>query len=489
MYSTRPDSPESRPLDLPDALLLAVSKTGEVAGCLGQVSHVVPGDHDCTLARVALGGGAPRPVLEHVRGADFSPDGRELAVIRRLEGQDALEYPPARVVAEGEGLSHVRVSPSGEWLAFITSSLTPERVLEVVRRDGTDRRILARGVGRGFGLAWSPDGREVWYTGSDTGSTHLSLFGVDLRGRRRLVVALPALANVLDVARDGRALLAIGDLRGDIVAWAPRDGRERLLSWLEFPRSLALSPDGRTVVFSEVGQGSGATGPAVYARGIDGSPAVRLGEGFVLDVSADGRFVAALPRSRGLPSRELSVIPTGPGQTQTIAMGDIQYRDARFFPAGDKLLAVGRQPGRPWRLWVVAFGAPPRPATPEGFGAGAPSPDGRSFVAQRLPDGALFRFASEGGEGRPLPGPPEAGRLASWTPDGRSLLVVERLFPGSRVLRRDLATGSRAAIRELRPEDPTGISFFQGTVAPSGDVFAALSIRVQSALFLVTDLR
>ena len=489
VYSTRPDSPESRPLDLPDALLLAVSPAGEMAVCLGQTSHAVPGDYDCTLARAALAGGAPRGLFEHVRGADFSPDGRELAVIRRLEGRDRLEYPPGRVLAEGEGLSQVRVSPSGEWLAFLTNSATPERVLEVVRRDGAERRILARGFGRGFGLVWSPDGQEVWYTGSDTGSIHLSLFGVDVRGRRRLVLALPALANILDVAKDGRALISIGDLRGDVLAWAPGDVRERLLSWLEFPRSLALSPDGRTVVFSEAGQGSDSAERVVYSRAIDGSPAVRLGEGFALDVSVDGRFVAALARTRGLPSRELVVIPTGPGQTRTITKDGIEYRDARWFPAGDKLLAVGRQPGRPWRLWVVAEGAPPRPATPEGFGAGLPSPDGRSLVAQRLPDGALFLFASEGGEGRPPPGPREAGRLASWTPDGRSLLVVERLFPGARILRRDLATGARTAIRELRPEDPTGIAFFQGTVAPSGDVFAALSIRVSTALFLVTDLR
>lgn len=191
LFSTRLDSPESRPLDLPDALLLALSKTGEMALCLGQTSHVIPGDYDCTLARVALAGGAPRAVLEHVRGADFSPDGRELAVTRRLEGRDRLEYPPGRILAEGDALSLVRVSPSGEWLAFISGS-GPARGVEVVRRDGTQRTpiFLSASLGRkGFGLAWSPDGREVWYTASETGSIHQSLYGSDVRGRQRLVVA------------------------------------------------------------------------------------------------------------------------------------------------------------------------------------------------------------------------------------------------------------------------------------------------------------
>jgi hypothetical protein len=35
-----------------------------------------------TLAVVAAAGGAPRELAEGVRGADFSPDGRALAVVR-----------------------------------------------------------------------------------------------------------------------------------------------------------------------------------------------------------------------------------------------------------------------------------------------------------------------------------------------------------------------------------------------------------------------
>jgi hypothetical protein len=360
----------------------------------------------------------------------------------------------------------------------------------VVRRDGTTRMRLTRGPLHGFGLAWSPDGREVWYTGSDTGSLHLSLFAVDLKKRRRLIAAMPALVNVLDVASDGRALLSIGDLRGDVVAWAPGDPHERLLSWLDFPRSVVLSPDGRSVVFSEGGQGAGSGGAAVYARGIDGSPAVRLGEGWALDVSPDGRFVVALGHSRSQPSHELEVIPTGPGETRTLAGGELEYRDARWLPAGDdELLAVARRGAADWRLWLVGEKRSPQPVTPEGFGAGAPSPDGRSFVAQRIEDGALFLFAGGAAEGRPLPGPAERGRLISYSRDGRSLLVAEPLVPGTRIARRDLATGARTPIRDLTPEDPAGISLFDGTVSRSEDTFAAAYVRATTALFLARGLR
>jgi Tol biopolymer transport system component len=489
LYSTREDSPESRALDLPDAVLFSMSPAGEMLVCLDQTSHVVPGGYDCTLARVALAGGAARPVLEHVRAADFSPDGRELAIVRREGARDRLEYPLGRVLVEGDGLSHLRISPSGEWIAFISRTGTPERNLEVIGRDGSRRVALASGFGRGFGVVWSHDSREIWHTASDTGATHLSLYAVDLRGHRRLVMALPALSNVLDLAPDGRALLSIGDLRGDLVAWAPGDPRERQLSWLEFPRSLVLSPDGRTFYFSESGQGAGPEGSAVYARGIDGSPAVRLGDGFALDVSPDGRFVVALARTRGGFSRELVRIPTGAGTTRTIYSGELECQDARYFPGGDRLLVTGREPNQPLRLWIVAEGAPPRPATPEGFGAGLPGPDGRSFVAQRISDRVLVLFDAEGQEGKPLPGPPESGRLERWSPGGRFVVVVETLLPGARILKRDLATGERTLLRELRPEDPTGVALFRGTVAPAGDVFGAFYVRASTSLFLTKGLR
>jgi hypothetical protein len=67
--------------------------------------------------------------------------------------------------------------------------------------------------------------------------------------------------------------------------------------------------------------------------------------------------------------------------------------------------------------------------------------------------------------------------------------VVETLLPGARILKRDLATGERTLIRELRPEDPTGMTLFRGIMAPSGDAFAAFYVRASTALFLARGLR
>ena len=74
-----------------------------------------------TLARAPLAGGAPRPVLENVEWADWSPDGNSLAVVRNVGGRDRLEFPIGKVLYETSGgwISYPRVSPKGDYVAFI----------------------------------------------------------------------------------------------------------------------------------------------------------------------------------------------------------------------------------------------------------------------------------------------------------------------------------------------------------------------------------
>src|SRR5262249_20894689 len=67
LYSTQPGSPESRTIGL-KADLQAVSPRGEMAVLLRKP------DGEQVLARMPIGGGAPREVLEQVRSADWGPD-------------------------------------------------------------------------------------------------------------------------------------------------------------------------------------------------------------------------------------------------------------------------------------------------------------------------------------------------------------------------------------------------------------------------------
>ena len=81
IFATRAGSKESRDLQLPEGRLLAVSSTGELAISVGsEATWLIRG----TLARVPLEGGAPRELLENVSLADWSPDGRGLAVVHKV---------------------------------------------------------------------------------------------------------------------------------------------------------------------------------------------------------------------------------------------------------------------------------------------------------------------------------------------------------------------------------------------------------------------
>ena len=63
-------------------------------------------------------------MVEDVKFADWSPDGSDLAIVRRVDGRDRLEFPVGKVLVqpaagEGTGLGFARISPDGRRVAFV----------------------------------------------------------------------------------------------------------------------------------------------------------------------------------------------------------------------------------------------------------------------------------------------------------------------------------------------------------------------------------
>ena len=148
LFVTRPDSPESRPFGLSKAEVLSISSEGEMAVLLNS-HNVDPYTNEGTLGRVPLGGGAPREVLENVQWADWSPDGTNFAVVREFGGLSRLEYPIGKVLFQTGGwLSHPRVSPKGDVVAFIEHPVRRDDagLIAVVDLSGK-KKTLSNGLG------------------------------------------------------------------------------------------------------------------------------------------------------------------------------------------------------------------------------------------------------------------------------------------------------------------------------------------------------
>jgi len=200
IYTGRLDRSESSLLDLPEGNVLAISRSGEVALTLG------PQNLDVftygTLARVPITGGAPRQMLEDVKFADWSPDGNDLAIIRRVDGSDRLEYPIGTVLVqpsadEGTGLGFVRVSPDGERVAYIHYR-TPQSLsgtLAVVDRTGK-RTTLSDEHKNIHGLAWTGD--DIVYTATEEVLLFRAMLAVTPGGARRTVLRVPTNMTVWD---------------------------------------------------------------------------------------------------------------------------------------------------------------------------------------------------------------------------------------------------------------------------------------------------
>ncbi len=481
IFTTRPESPESKSLGLPSADVLAVSRTGELAISLGWRS-LVGWESTGLLARVPASGGAPREVLENVEDADWSPDGKELAVIHRAGERARLEYPIGTVLHEATGwLSNPRVSPDGRFVAFFRHPERGDNAGRLVFLD-VAKRSLVEGppIPGTAGFAWSPRGDVTLGGGGN-------LRRVSTSGKSRPSIALAGGFIPEDIAPDGRLLAKRASYRREIVGVAAGESRERNLTWLDWSFPDDISNDGKTLLFDE--QSRGRDNYLCYVRKTDGSPAVLLGQATGFSLSPDGRW--ALTANADVS--QLTLLPTGAGSPRPLPKTGLVYQWGTFFPDGKRLLLWANEPGHGSRLFVQAIdGGKPRPITPEGFelpfGGRPMSPDGRT-VAVLAPDRKIHLWPLEGGEPQPLPGVLEGETAFGWTADSRAL-YVGRIGMPARVEILDVATGARRLWKEITPPDPAGVlAVGPILITPDGQSYVYSYRRILDELFLVTGLK
>ncbi len=312
-----------------------------------------------------------------------------------------------------------------------------------------------------------------------------------LSGRERLILRMTVSLMLHDISRDGHVLLTDFNRSTNVMGQSPGETKERDLSWLDRIYLTDLSADGKTILFTNTGEGSGIN-YAVYLRKTDGSPAVRLGDGDSQRLSPNGKW--ALANLYTPP--QLVLLPTGAGEARSLERGPIeQYSGgASWFPDGKRVVFQGREPGRDWRCYIQSIeGGPPRPVTPEGTIGSSGwifiSPDSRLVIASDARNQRSF-YPVEGGAPQPIPHLESGDEIIGWSNDGRSLYLAQTDEMPIRVYRFDPLTGHRELLKEVMPADLAGI-FSPNNIfmTPDGKGYVYSVRRMLSDLYVVEGLK
>jgi eukaryotic-like serine/threonine-protein kinase len=488
LYLSRPGDNGSTQMDLKNADLLSISKNGELAiqlNGIGLGGYARTG----TLARLPMGGGAPREVLDNVQDADWAQDGENMAVVRYVPETShwRIEYPVGKIVFETiNWISHPKISPDGKSIAFADHENTigdDEGSVAVIGPDGHERK-LSSGWSSLEGIEWSPSGDEIWFSASDSGAAN-NLRGVTLSGKLRDIANVPGGMWLQDV-QNGSLLMVVEHERVNIRGLAPGEKEERELGWLGWSELRDISRDGTKILFEEEAEGGGPN-YTVYVRDTNGSPPVRMGEGMGEAISPDNKWVITKPLKTG----NLSLVPTGAGESRQLTHDNISYSRVRFFPDGKRLLASGIEGGHGARDYIVDVSTGvSKPVTPEGISGTALSPDAQD-VAVVGPDGNPGIWSFGKNSMRTIPGVDAKYGITGWTSDGKSLYLVDRndREPVAKMYLVNLATGKIDFWREFG----TNIRTLQTAGAPrfsaNGDAYAYIYVQVLSEAYVVKGIK
>jgi Tol biopolymer transport system component len=485
VYLARPDGGESKPFGIHEGRVLGVSRKDQIAVSIGKDDAPEPVDPAGTLAEVPLLGGLPRSVLDDVSAMDWSPDGKEMAVVRGGGGKYVLEFPAGNTIEESPfSFFQPRVSPDGRKVVYIREGPESDDIVVADRSGG--KKVLYTGFLSWPGPVWSPPGDQIWFVAWNSNRTGSSVRSVGLDGSSRGLLTIPDDMGLFDLNADGTALLERRTLRGEVYFRGPDDPRERNLSWLDWGGIAGLTRDGRKMLVRAWGSAGGSKG-LLFLRGTDGSPAVRIGEGRGLDLSEDGQWALSLL------DEKLRLHSTGIGQARDLPTGKVKIVDAEFFPDGRRILVAGSEPGHEVGLWVFDPADGSLRSLGEGpEDVGAISPDGKVVAALFGKDEQLHLVPVDGGERRIVPGAHTHEEATRWSDDGKWLYVhVAGESQRRHVYRLDPATGRRELWREIVPDDPAGLSAIgEVFVTPDGRSYGYnVSRAIASDLFLVEGLR
>jgi serine/threonine protein kinase len=485
VFMTRIDGTESKVLDLPHGFLLSVSAKDDLGVLLTEGLNL--GTSLGTLVRVPAIGGEPGTLMVDALFADFAAHGDEFVAINAKQ----MEFPIGRPMSLNPRPFWARLSPSGDRIATVSNRASSSR-LEVIDRNGTS--LMSQSEGLIYGLAWSPDGSEVWYSASASKfGADRAVYAVTLAGERRLVARIPGAMTVYDVGPEGKsALVATGASWSSIQAMRQGQSGEQSLDHLGRSQPVGLSADGESVLINEERE----VGTGAVLKSTDGRKMFDLGREQPLALRPDGKLVLMVDRKN---AARVQLVPTAAGVREFGAAKDLALPKGlevggpnRWSRDGRRLFMCLRpDENSACRIWMRDGEQPWRVVTPEiQDPAFAVRGDGE-MLAARDSSKTLCLFPVSGGPPTRVEG--EVRPPVVWTSDGRELILRDppSVLPiPARLYRHDLRSGRTTPWRDLVPADRTGVTSV-GLVLFSDDLQTVVYqyYRATNELFLAQGLR
>ena len=479
VYSTRLDSPEARELGITNADVVGTTPGGEMFLRLDIVRRP-PFSSIGTLARASIAGAAPRPLVDNVTGASA---GKQIAVVRQVDDGFRLEFPIGHVIHQSlTWISHPGVSPDGSSVAVLDHPQGGDDGSVVLFDAGGKKRTLSTGWGSVQGLAWSPDGREVWFTASKGGMVR-ALRAVDLTGHERLVYGSPVDLQLQDIARDGRVLVTTVSRRAEVRGLLVGDAEERTLSPFDWATAASLSADGGAATFGESGEGS--RGYATYVIRAGEATPTRIGDNVWSGrMSPDQRWVSAVTYSRD----GMELLPVGPGEARKLPAGSMRQYIVlpEWMPDSKRIVFTGIRAAadQPQTFVQSIDGGTPDPLPVTGSRL---SHDGRRLVLGGAGPVTIYDLVSK--QRQTLP-ESDGLKVVGWSPDSEAVYVAPLNQIPQQVFAIDLASGRRRLVKQFAPSDPTGImGYVIWDIVRDGAAYLVGVGRTQSDLHVIAGLR
>ena len=477
LYLTRTEGVESRSLGIPNAQVLSISPSGEML-------VLIRGKK--TLAQVPITGGLPRELDENISGADWSPDGRTMAIAKTKSDQSTyLEYPPNKSLYRSIWrIDTVRFSPKGDSIAFIEGMpVGSNGIVRILNTSG--KEIASSSPLYPDSLSWSAKGDEVWFS---TVSYHagggFELYALSLTGKQRLVSRFPSSFVIRDISMHGKLLAEFSDDRGILMAGS--DGSERELSWLDNSDVSDFSSDGKMLLIHERGEGSEPPGGTIYVRGLDGSAAVRLAAGAAFCFSPDNLLVFGTTG----PTKIL-IIPVRAGAIRTFDYPQFKgLFSGGFLPDSKQLLIIGlNNKGLSEAFFQdLAGGKLKSTGIKNLYPMGKYkmiSPDGRLLIGKDA-SGTVKIYTINGASSISFSGMQQNETPIQWNHTSDAIFAYDAQALPAKVYEIGILDGHRTLFKEIMPPDPSGVTRVGSIrISPDEKSYAYTYIRQAGTLYLL----